>query len=39
MHFTLENNVVPIITTKKVAINTCIKELIWFIKVKLIIRY
>ena len=32
MHFSLENNIVPIITTKKVAIKTCIKELIWFIK-------
>lgn len=32
MHFTLENDIVPIITTKKLAINTCIKELIWFIK-------
>lgn len=32
MHFTLENNVVPVLTTKKVAIKTCIKELIWFIK-------
>ena len=31
MHFTLENNTVPILTTKKVAIKTCIKELLWFI--------
>lgn len=31
MHFTLENNVVPVLTTKKVAIKTCIKELLWFI--------
>ena len=31
MHFTLENNVVPVLTTKKVSIKTCIKELIWFI--------
>jgi thymidylate synthase len=32
MHFNLENNTIPILTTKKVAIKTCIKELIWFIK-------
>ena len=32
MHFSLENNIVPIITTKRVAIKTCIKELIWYIK-------
>jgi thymidylate synthase len=31
MHFSLENNIVPILTTKKVAIQTCIKELLWFI--------
>ena len=31
MHFNLENNVVPVLTTKKVAIKTCIKELLWFI--------
>lgn len=31
MHFTLENNVIPVLTTKKVAIKTCIKELLWFI--------
>lgn len=31
MHFTLENDIVPILTTKKVAIKTCIKELLWFI--------
>ena len=34
MHFDLENNVVPVLTTKKVAIKTCIKELIWFISGK-----
>lgn len=32
MHFNLENNIIPVLTTKKVAIKTCIKELIWFIK-------
>jgi len=31
MHFTLTNNIVPILTTKKVAVKTCIKELLWFI--------
>ena len=34
MHFTLEDNTIPILTTKKVAIKTCIKELIWFISGK-----
>jgi|TARA_Y100000992_G_C21262947_1_gene492312 thymidylate synthase len=32
MHFSLENNKIPILTTKKVAWKTCLKELIWFIK-------
>ena len=31
MYFSLENSV-PILTTKKVAIKTCLKELLWFIK-------
>jgi thymidylate synthase len=31
MVFNLENNTIPILTTKKVAIKTCIKELLWFI--------
>mgnify|MGYP001200772992 FL=1 len=31
MHFNLENYIVPVLTTKKVAIKTCIKELLWFI--------
>jgi thymidylate synthase len=31
MHFSLENDTVPVLTTKKVAIKTCIKELLWFI--------
>lgn len=31
MHFSLENNNIPILTTKKVAVKTCIKELLWFI--------
>ena len=32
MHFSLENNVIPILTTKRVAWKTCLKELFWFIK-------
>lgn len=32
MHFSLENNVIPILTTKKTAWKTCLKELLWFIK-------
>ena len=34
MHFSLENNTIPILTTKKVAWKTCAKELFWFIKGK-----
>ena len=30
MHFNLENNIFPILTTKKVAWRTCAKELFWF---------
>tara|TARA_B110000261_G_C13085141_1_gene357469 strand:- start:2021 stop:2938 length:918 start_codon:yes stop_codon:yes gene_type:complete len=32
MHFSLENNKIPILTTKKVAWKTCLRELLWFIK-------
>lgn len=32
MIFSLENNKIPILTTKKVAWKTCLKELLWFIK-------
>jgi len=32
MHFNLENNTLPLLTTKKVAWKTCLKELLWFIK-------
>lgn len=31
MRFSLENGTIPILTTKKVAVKTCIKELLWFI--------
>ena len=30
--FTLSNGVIPLLTTKKVAWKTCLKELLWFIK-------
>jgi thymidylate synthase len=32
MRFTLKNGVIPILTTKKVAWKTCLKELLWFIR-------
>ena len=32
MHFTLENGKIPILTTKKTAWKTCLKELLWFIR-------
>ena len=31
MHFSLDNDTIPLLTTKKVAWKTCLKELIWFI--------
>jgi thymidylate synthase len=34
MYFSLENQKIPILTTKKVAVKTCIKELLWFINGK-----
>ena len=34
MYFSLENGKIPILTTKKVAIKTCLKELLWFIRGK-----
>jgi thymidylate synthase len=32
MYFSLKDNTIPILTTKKVAVKTCLKELIWFIR-------
>ena len=32
MHFSLENEKIPILTTKKTAWKTCLKELLWFIR-------
>lgn len=32
MRFSLQNSTIPIITTKKVAWKTCLKELLWFIR-------
>ena len=32
MHFSLEDNKIPILTTKKTAWKTCLKELLWFVK-------
>ena len=32
MHFTLKDNIVPFLTSKKLAWKTCLKELLWFIK-------
>ena len=34
MHFSLEDNKIPILTSKKVAWRTCLKELLWFISGK-----
>lgn len=32
MRFSLKNNKIPILTTKKMAWKTCLKELLWFIR-------
>jgi len=32
MHFNLNNNTIPILTTKRVAWKTCAKELFWFLR-------
>jgi thymidylate synthase len=31
MHFSLENNKIPLMTTKRLAWKTCLRELLWFI--------
>ena len=31
MHFSLRDGTIPLLTTKKVAWKTCLKELLWFI--------
>tara|TARA_B110000967_G_scaffold86520_1_gene89088 strand:- start:2032 stop:2961 length:930 start_codon:yes stop_codon:yes gene_type:complete len=35
MHFSLENGKIPILTTKKTAWKTCLRELLWFIQGKM----
>ena len=32
MYFSLENNVIPLLTTKKVSWKTCLRELLWFVR-------
>jgi len=32
MHFSLDNNTLPLLTTKRVAWVTCLKELLWFVR-------
>ena len=32
MHFSLDNGAIPVLTTKRVAWKTCLKELLWFIR-------
>ena len=31
MHFSLQDGTIPLLTTKKVAVKTCLKELLWFV--------
>ena len=31
MHFSLRDGTIPLLTTKKVAVKTCLKELLWFV--------
>ena len=35
MHFSLEDGIIPILTTKRTAWKTCLKELLWFIRGKM----
>jgi thymidylate synthase len=32
MYFSMDNNTIPLLTTKKVAWKTCLKELLWFVR-------
>ena len=32
MHFDLRHGTIPLLTTKRVAVKTCFKKLLWFIK-------
>ena len=32
MHFSLKDNTIPLLTTKKLAWKTCLRELLWFIR-------
>ena len=34
MRFSLKNNTMPLLTTKKVAWKTCLKELLWFVNTR-----
>ena len=38
MHFSLENGTIPLLTTKRVAWKTCLKELLWFLRGDTIMR-
>ena len=39
MKFDLKDNTLPLLTSKKVAWRTCVKELLWFIREARIIDY
>ena len=32
MRFSLKNNIIPFLTTKRLAWKTCLKELLWFMR-------